>query len=675
MVAAASVGALESEGALIPMLFTPLSLGSIKPTGWLQRELQASADGLPGHLWDFYSIVKDSTWLYPPGSGKGHDYSSLNEALPYWFNGIVPLAYTLGNERLKQQVHQAARIILGLQSDDGWFGPEVKGQRNFWGRTPFLLGLTQLAEADTGWVPQIVDALRKFMSLTNSMLLDDGLGYTRCPGNVNCSWGQVRYADFIIITQWLLDNHPSDQDKIIWQNMEMLHGLTPFNWDAWYTEEVYQKVVETPNKSNPLYPFIHGVNIAQGLKTFAVVRRFTHNETLVQTARNAVDWTFKYHSSPSGSILADDYTQDLHPFKGSELCTAVETGYSLAYLYQALGENNYADLAERVYFNALPVMFTTDYWAHQYTDQPNGPWGIEGLGKDVFSSARAGNATIWGLEPQKACCTVNSPQGWAKFVARSWSKIGETGLVHSLLAPSTISTSLGNKPVSVKCETGYPFHNFLNYTIEASQAVDLYIRVPAWYVPDRSSITINGSSVSTLSPDSCTGLHKIPLASGQATVAVTIGADIRIEERENKAVSIYVGNVLYALDVGFDMSPLASVPTQQPRPPQSKDYEIRNSLPWNVAIDPSTLSYRPLIENGVGTGGSVFNYLNAPACISVRGCEIDWPLLSELNGSTTPGSVPTNVICTSGVNEYRLVPLGAAKVHMTELPIVDLAKL
>ncbi|KAK8111696.1 uncharacterized protein PG998_008153 [Apiospora kogelbergensis] len=623
------------------MLLSPLPLNSIKPAGWLQGELQACADGLPGHLWDFYNIVKDSTWLYPPGSARGHDYSSLNEALPYWFNGIVPLAYTLGDERLKSQAHQAAKTILDLQSDDGWFGPEVKGRRNFWGRTPFLLGLTQLAEAEPTWTAPIVNALRKFMRLTNSMLLDDGLGYTRCPDN----------------------------------NMKMLYELTPFNWDDWYIEGVYQQVVKTPNKSNPLYPFIHGVNVGQGLKTFAVIRRFTFNETLVQTTRDAVNWTFKFHSSPSGSILADDYTQDLHPWRGSELCTAVETGFSLAYLYQALGDNSYADRAERIYFNALPVMFTSDYWAHQYTDQPNGPWGIEGLGKDIFTSARAGNATTWGLEPQKPCCTVNSPQGWAKFAARSWSKLGETGLVHSLLGPSTISTFLGNEAVSIICKSEYPFHDVLDYTVESGRPVDLYIRVPAWYVPSRSCFTVNGGSPSALSPDNYTGLQNIPLAAGMTTLGVTVGADIRIEERENKAVSIYVGNVLYALDVGFDRSPLASVSTQQPRPPQSKDYEFRNSLPWNVAIDPSTLLYHPWNTNGGGREQSPFNYINTPTWISVRGCEIEWPLLLEENGSTTPGEVPTTVICTSGANEYRLVPLGAAKVHMTELPIVDVSKI
>lgn len=122
---------------LAPFKFQSLPLGSIKATGWLHDQVRLSADGLGGHLFDFYRYVQRSTWL-----GGEFEYSELHESAPYWFNYIVPLAWTLDDDRLKGQARQFLDYTLDNQAEDGWLGPETTRQtRGIWARSLLCFGL------------------------------------------------------------------------------------------------------------------------------------------------------------------------------------------------------------------------------------------------------------------------------------------------------------------------------------------------------------------------------------------------------------------------------------------------------------------------------------------------------------------------------------------------------
>lgn len=293
---------------------------------------------------------------------------------PYWFNGLVPLAYGLGDQRLKQQVHSTAQYVLNHQADDGWLGPEV-GQpaRSLWGRFPLCLGLVQLAEANSTWTTPIVNSLHKYTTLMHAMLEANGTGYINQGPPLklsadNWSWGRVRSQDMIMTLQWLYEKHPGNMSDVLLNSMKLLHryGL---NWEDWYNEAAYfgRGLDEDLNLlpfdlTDNNYPFEHGVNVGQGLKAVAVIRRFTHNDSLISTAMDGVNWTMTFHGAPSGTIIADERLVGLAPYSGGELCTSVETMYSLSYLYQALGNSYYADRAELTAFNSLPAMLTPDWW-------------------------------------------------------------------------------------------------------------------------------------------------------------------------------------------------------------------------------------------------------------------------------------------------------------------------
>lgn len=54
---------LNAGRALLPTALTPLPPGAIRPAGWLWRQLRAQADGLSGHLADFWPDVANSAWI------------------------------------------------------------------------------------------------------------------------------------------------------------------------------------------------------------------------------------------------------------------------------------------------------------------------------------------------------------------------------------------------------------------------------------------------------------------------------------------------------------------------------------------------------------------------------------------------------------------------------------
>ena len=84
-----------NRAPLTPNSRAALSLGHIEPEGWLKEQLRAQADGLSGKLFDIWPDVGENCgWL----GGNGDAW----ERAPYYLDGLVPLAWLLGDERLKQ---------------------------------------------------------------------------------------------------------------------------------------------------------------------------------------------------------------------------------------------------------------------------------------------------------------------------------------------------------------------------------------------------------------------------------------------------------------------------------------------------------------------------------------------------------------------------------------------
>ncbi|RDW70339.1 hypothetical protein BP5796_08736 [Coleophoma crateriformis] len=660
------------ESALLPYVFDPLPLGSIRPQGWLRDQMQLMSDGLAGHQHDFYRFVKDSSW-----TGGDQEYSTLNEAWPYWFNGIVPLAYALDDTRLKQQVRSAVNYLFDSQYEDGWLGPESTPQtRMLWPRTLVMMGLTQFLEAEPAEIPRLLPKVYKFIELVHSMLADDYLGYLGRPDSeFDYHWGITRSQDMIISIQWLYDNYPGEYGQVLLEIMQF-YNEKAWDWAYFYSSEVFPKEdldVKLPPDED-LFWYYHGVNSAMGLKAGAVVRRFTHNETLVHISKRGIDWTFKYHGSPSGSIIGDEPWSGLSPSRGSELCTTVEAIYSLGYLYQAFGDWQYSDRSELAAFNALPVAVSPDWWSHQYMTQINQPYSRD-LIDTPFNNVNSLGQTF-GLEPDYPCCTVNHHQGFPKFLSSTYVKVGNNGVGHAMLSPSKLTTTLkdGNKVV-IDCKTIYPFGEKLTYTVNADKGFTFFIKIPQWAVQSASHVEINGKLPQPVKPDLSSGFHSISIPAGATVITLQLSATTRIVPRQRDTVSIYRGALLYAIEIPHTISSasprayrsLEPIPTKWLHP-HAKDYTLENTTSWNIAIDPSTLKFFSAESEDVVLKNPIFAAGSPPTKMTVMGCEIEWGLHK---GSPADPPLPEERKCLGDFFEVVMIPYGAAKLHMAELPTVS----
>lgn len=92
-------------------------------------------------------------------------------------NGIIPLAYALDDQRLKDQVHDAVDYLLdNMVKSDGWIGPEEGGYRLLWARTLVFFAWTNLVDANSTYEEPIVNAMHEFNGLMNQMLKNNGTG-------------------------------------------------------------------------------------------------------------------------------------------------------------------------------------------------------------------------------------------------------------------------------------------------------------------------------------------------------------------------------------------------------------------------------------------------------------------------------------------------------------------
>ena len=629
-------GDQAGRGLAEPVL-RPLALGAIRPMGWLARQLRIQAEGLTGHLDEFWPDVGRSQWF--GGDAEGW------ERAPYWLDGAIPLAWGLNDERLKAKVSSYVDEIVRGQRPDGVYGP--------------LAAATDTRPYDL-WAILLVNKMlvqhheatgdERTLRAVEASLRSLGPSLARTP---LFGWGKYRWFEGLIPAFYLYERTGE-----AWL-LELARTLRRQGTD--YAALYAGEGVTTPTPRRGRWTWDkHVVNTAMAPKAAALSWRLDRRDEDRKFPAQMLATLDRYHGQVTGMFTGDECLAGTNPVQGTELCAVVEFLYSLEVLLATFGDAAWGDRLERVAFNALPATFTPDMWAHQYDQQVNQVQCT--INPDHMWTTNGAESNLYGLEPNYGCCTSNMHQGWPKFAAHLWMATPDDGIAAVAYAPSEARFSSAGVPVTVTLETDYPFRDELTVSVQPERpaAFPVVLRVPEWAVG--ATVQVADASPIPMTPGT---FHRLEREwRGQTTVRLRFPMRARVSVRYNEAVAIEHGPLVYSLLLEERWHRVNADKPHRELP--HADFEVRPASPWDygLLIDPGTPDAGLTFEQRP-VGDRPFSPDGAGMAARVRGRRLpQWELAHGWAAEVPPGVQSSD----EPLEDLTLVPYGCTNIRVTEFP-------
>ncbi len=639
---------VTNQSPLVAQPYTALPLGTIKPKGMLLKMLELQRNGLTGHLDSIYSVVcgPNNGWL--GGTGDGWERG------PYWLDGLVPLAYILDDEKLKDKAQEWIEWSIENQQDNGCFGPQPlpegcekipgtqQGMREDWWPKMVMLKVLQQYYTATG-DERIIKLMTRYFKYQLEMLPKNELGYVTF-------WGNRRGGDNLAVVYWLYN---VTGDKFLLDLAEIIHEQT-FDWTKVYSDNTIRRL-------NP-FPDLHCVNVAQGLKEPVIYYQQHPEQKYLDAVKEGLSALKDCHGFVNGMYGGDERLHGNDPTQGSELCSAVEMMYCFESMLPITGDVYYADYLEKVAYNVLPTQSTDDYMRKQYFQQVN-QVRVTDEERNFFNDNNG--RIVFGTTTGYPCCLTNMHKGWPKFVQSLWFATADNGLAAMVYGPSEVTAKVADgKEITIVESTDYPFRESIRFTFQATEKVEFpfHLRIPEWC--KQSEIQVNGEPVQAIPVNGIVVLNR-EWSSGDV-VEFKMHLDFRFSNWYENSVGVERGPLVYALRI-----------EEEWREVEKEGYddtfwEVLPKSPWNYALLKSEIEENKLeVEFADKVELNPWNLQNVPITVKAKGRRMPMWTIERASAGKIPSSSWPARKGEARVDDIELVPYGCTTLRIAQFPVYE----
>lgn len=648
---------IANKAPLAPLKYIELPLGAVKPKGWLHTQLKIMRDGTTGHLDEYYpKIMNDNGWL----GGKGDAW----EETPYWLDGALPLAYLLDDATLKAKVQKYVDWVITNQRPNGYIGGITKAERE--GKT-----LSACQQGDDWWPKMVmIKVMQQYYTATNDKrvikCLSDYFKYQyqhikTCPLVKWTEWAQARGGDNLMSIYWLYN---ITGDKFLLELGDIIYKqTTPWTDLLGQRNWVMQAAA---NQTNEKWMERHAVNVGMGIKLPAIYYQSKKNPELLKSLKTGWSDLMLLHGLPHGMFSGDEDLNGNEPTQGIELCSIVETMFSMEQMISITGDQTYMEALERMTYNALPTQTTDDYNSRQYFQIANQVQVSRGVFDFTLPFWR-GMCNVFGPYAGYTCCTANMHQGWTKFTSHLWYATPDKGLAALLFAPNNIKAKVGDgTEVSIEEETNYPFEDQINFTLSTQKSVDFpfEIRIPAWC--KEATILLNGQKLRTEQGGKIARIKRL-WANGDK-ITLQLPMEVKTTKWAGNSRAIERGPLVYALKIEEEW-------TKKEIKEEGIYYDIQPKSAWNYGLilpvvqkttENTSVTIKPKSD------AFVWNSTNAPIEIKTTGKKI--PSWQIVEGVARQPITARDGLYLGEVDKKEetitLIPYGCSKLRVVAFPVV-----